>query len=122
VRSSTQYYVWRDRYVFDTINHALLSATPNVRLSGEKKMAFNNLGPIANLAAGQAFNWFYTFGADRGTQMATADIKTPNSGSVHLADNQRKRKDNNGNATYFVRIVNQGPGSCFHNLQGGGMA
>ncbi len=54
--------------------------------------------------------------------MATADIKIPNSGAVHLAGNQRKRKSNNGSTTYFVRITNQGPGSCFHNLQGGGMA
>ncbi len=84
-------------------------------------MAFNNVGPQTNLAAGQAFNWFYSFSGDPGTQMATADIKIPNSGAVHLADNQRKRKNNNGSTTYFVRITNQGPGSCFHNLQGGGM-
>lgn len=85
-------------------------------------MAFNNAGAIVNLAAGQSTTWSYSFGTDRGTQMATADIKIPNSGAVHLADNQRKRKDNNGNAAYFVRITNQGPGACFHNLQGGGMA
>jgi hypothetical protein len=54
--------------------------------------------------------------------MATADMKTPNQGAVHLADNQRKKKDNNGVATYYVHIVNQGPGGCWHNLQGGGMS
>jgi hypothetical protein len=85
-------------------------------------MAFNNLGPLTSLAPGQSFYWWYNFGGDHGTQFASADIKTPNQGGVHLADNQRKMKDNNGNATYYVRITNQGPGSCFHNLQGGGMS
>lgn len=85
-------------------------------------MSFNNVGPLIFLAPGGAFNWFYTFGGDQGTQFASADVKTPNQGAVHLADQQRKKKDNNGNATYFVRITNQGPGGCFHNLQGGGMS
>lgn len=87
-------------------------------------MAFNNLGPLTFLAAGGTANWWYTRngGADFGTQMATAEIKTPNSGAVHLASDQRKQKDNNGHTTYFVRITNQGPGGCWHNLQGGGMA
>jgi hypothetical protein len=85
-------------------------------------MAFNNVGAIVNLAQGQSAFWNYSFPGDRGTQFASADIKIPNSGAVHLADNQRKVKLNNGNATYFVRITNQGPGSCFHNLQGGGMS
>lgn len=85
-------------------------------------MSFNNLGPLTFLAAGQDAWWWYNFGGDRGTQFASADVKTPNQGGVHLADNQRKMKDNNGNATYFVRIQNQGPGGAFHNLQGGGMS
>lgn len=85
-------------------------------------MAFNNVGPLVSLAPGQSFYWWYSYGGDHGTQFASADIKTPNLGGVHLADNQRKMKDNNNNATYYVRITNQGPGSCFHNLQGGGMA
>lgn len=84
-------------------------------------MAFNNVGSIVYLDAGASAWWWYSFGGDRGTQFATADIKTPNQGAVHLADNQRKKKDNNGNATYYVRIQNQGPGGCFHNLQGGGV-
>ena len=65
-------------------------------------MAFNNVGPVTFLAAGQSVGWNYSFGGDRGTQFASADIKTPNQGGVHLADLQRKEKDNNGNATYFV--------------------
>ncbi|HTF45751.1 MAG TPA: hypothetical protein VK641_17725 [Terriglobales bacterium] len=85
-------------------------------------MAFNNLGPIYSLTPGQSLYWWYSFGGNRGTQFASADIKTPNLGGVHLADLQRKMVDNNGNATYYVRITNQGPGSCFHNLQGGGMS
>jgi hypothetical protein len=84
-------------------------------------MAFNNLGPLVSLAPGASFWWWYTLGGDRGTQFASADIKIPNLGGVHLADLQRKVKDNSGNATYYVRITNQGPGSCFHNLQGGGV-
>lgn len=84
-------------------------------------MAFNNLGPLVFLAPGQTVFWSYSFGNDRGTQFASADVKTPNLGAVHRADNQRKRKDNNGVATYFVDIHNLGTGGCFHNLQGGGM-
>jgi hypothetical protein len=88
----------------------------------EVDMAFNNVGPLTFLAPGQTAFWFYTYGPDHGTQFASADIKTPNLGAVHLADDQRKRKDNNGDATYFVAIHNQGVGGCFHNLQGGGMS
>jgi hypothetical protein len=88
----------------------------------EEIMAFNNVGPLTFLAPGQTAFWSYTYGADHGTQFASADVKTPNQGAVHLADQQRKRKDNNGNATYFVAIHNQGVGGCFHNLQGGGMS
>jgi hypothetical protein len=84
-------------------------------------MAFSNVGPLTFLAAGQTAFWNYSYPADRGTQIATADIKIPNQGAVHLADQERKRKDNNGNAAYFVKITNQGPGGCFHNLQGGGV-
>jgi hypothetical protein len=87
----------------------------------EEEMAFNNVGPLTFLAPGATATWFYTYGDDHGTQFASADVKIPNLGAVHLADNQRKRKDNNGVATYFVDIHNQGVGGCFHNLQGGGM-
>lgn len=85
-------------------------------------MSFNNVGPQTFLAQGQTVTWNYSFGSDRGTQFASADIKIPNQGAVHLADQQRKRKDNNGNAAYFVNITNQGPGGAFHNLQGGGLS
>lgn len=85
-------------------------------------MAFNNLGPLTFLAQGQQATWWYSFGGDRGTQFASADIKRPNGKAVHLADQQRKQFDNDGIATYFVTITNQGPGGCWHNLQGGGMA
>lgn len=84
-------------------------------------MAFNNVGPLTFLAPGQSAFWSFSYPADKGTQIATADVKAPNQGGVHLADQERKRKDNNGNAAYFVRITNQGPGGCFHNLQGGGL-
>jgi hypothetical protein len=85
-------------------------------------MAFGNVGPLTFLAEGQSVNWSYSYGGDHGTQYASADVKTPNQGAVHLADQQRKRLDNSGNATYFVDITNQGPGGCFHNLQGGGVS
>lgn len=87
-------------------------------------MAFNNVGPLTFLASGGDAWWWYTRngGADFGTQFASADIKTPNQGGVHLADQQRKRTDQKDGTTYFVRITNQGPGSAFHNLQGGGMS
>lgn len=83
-------------------------------------MSFNNLGPLTLLNQGGEAWWWYTRGGDFGAQHACADIKTPNSGAVHLADMQRKRKENDGSVTYFVRITNQGPGSAWHNLQGGG--
>lgn len=84
-------------------------------------MAFNNAGPPTYLSAGSSVWWAYSWGADKGTQFASADIKTPNSGAAHLADNQRKVKVNSG-TTYYVRITNQGPGGAVHNLQGGGMS
>jgi hypothetical protein len=85
-------------------------------------MSFSNMGPLTSLDPGADIWWWYVRGpGDSGTQFASADIKTPNSGAVHLADQQRKSIDNNGNATYFVHITNQGPGVAFHNLQGGGV-
>jgi len=86
-------------------------------------MSFNNVGPLTFLNAGQTAYWWYVRngGADFGTQLATADVKTPNSGAVHLAFDQRKEKENSGHTTYFVSITNQGPGPCWHNLQGGGV-
>lgn len=88
----------------------------------EEIMAFNNAGPLTFLAQGQSVGWTYSFGNDRGTQFASADVKAPNQGAVHEADNQAKRKENNGGATYFVRILNRGPGGAFHNIQGGGLS
>lgn len=85
-------------------------------------MAFNNVGPLTYLASGQSAWWTYSYGGDHGTQFASADVKTPNLGAIHLADNQTKEKDNNGHTHYGVRILNEGPGGAFHNLQGGGMS
>jgi hypothetical protein len=86
-------------------------------------MAFNNVGPVTFLAAGQPAFWNYSYGGgDQGTQFASAQIIAPNQGAVHLADQQSKSLDINGNATYFVTITNQGPGDAFHQLQGGGMS
>ncbi|VVE72633.1 hypothetical protein PAN31117_04463 [Pandoraea anapnoica] len=86
-------------------------------------MAFNNIGPLTFLNPNQAAYWWYVRngGEDLGTQFASADVKTPNSGGIHRADNQRKEKDNNGHTTYYVTITNLGPGGAWHNLQGGGM-
>jgi hypothetical protein len=85
-------------------------------------MAFNDAGPRTLLIQGGETWWWYTRngGSDFGAQYASADVKTPNSGAVHLADMQRKTMENNGKVTYRVRITNQGPGSAWHNLQGGG--
>jgi hypothetical protein len=88
-------------------------------------MAFNNLGPLTQLAPGQSAYWWYNFNGgvgDQGTQFASADIQSPGWTSPHTADLQQKQLDNSGNATYYVRITNQGPGICNHNLQGGGMS
>jgi len=87
-------------------------------------MPFNNLGAVTFLAEGGTAYWSYELnnGQDFGTQFASADVKTPNSGAVHLAFDQKKRKTNDGFTTYFVSITNQGPGPAWHNLQGGGMS
>jgi hypothetical protein len=84
-------------------------------------MAFTNVGQLVSLNPGTSWWWWYSWGPDHGTQFATADIKTPNSGAVHLADLQKKKLENDGKATYYVRITNEGPGVCWHNLQGGGV-
>lgn len=86
-------------------------------------MAFNNVGPLTFLSAGGSAYWWYNRGSgDAGTQFASADIKTPNGGAVHIASDQEKKLDNGGQATYYVTITNNGPGGAWHNLQGGGMA
>jgi len=85
-------------------------------------MSFNNVGPLTSLAEGETAFWHYSFGGDQGSRFATADIKTPNAGAVLLAFDQEKQINNDGHTTYFVSIRNLGPGSAFHNLQGGGLA
>jgi len=85
-------------------------------------MGFNNLGGETQLNGdGQAWWWYELDGYHNyGAQMAEADIKIPNAGAVHLADKQRRRLENDGEATYFVTITNEGPGTAWHNLCGGG--
>jgi hypothetical protein len=95
---------------------------PARRFFMEEIMSFNNAGPLTFLAPGQTAFWNYSYPSDHGTQFASADVKAPNQGAVHVADEQGKRKENNGNATYFVQIHNRGTGGAFHNLQGGGMS
>lgn len=86
-------------------------------------MAFNNLGPLTYLAAGQSAYWWYDRGGgDSGTQMATADVKNPSAGPRHNASDQGKAKFNSGYTQYYVTIRNVGSDGCWHNLQGGGMS
>ncbi|BBC39098.1 hypothetical protein SGFS_103920 [Streptomyces graminofaciens] len=85
-------------------------------------MAFSNAGTLTFLAAGQQVRWNYSWGSDRGFQQAGADVKTPNAGGQHVADEQGKSRFNDGTAAYFVTIANRGPGGAWHNLQGGGGA
>jgi hypothetical protein len=75
----------------------------------EGNVSFSNVGPLTFLDPGRTAFWNYTYGPDHGTQLATADIKTPDQGAVHLADQQRKVLDNNKNATYFVNITTKVP-------------
>jgi hypothetical protein len=87
-------------------------------------MAFKNIGPMTFLVQGATVTWNYSFATDMGPQFACADIKLQGHfrpSPVFLADQQRKQKQGNGNATYFVNITNQGPRGGFHNLQGGGL-
>ena len=63
-------------------------------------MAFNNLGPLTLLNPGQTAYWWYmrNGGQDFGTQFASADVKTPNAGAVHVAFDQKKE----GSATQVM--------------------
>jgi hypothetical protein len=86
-------------------------------------MGFNNVGPLTLLVQGQSVRWTYAWnGEDHGAQYASADVKRPSQGAVHVAFDQEKSLDNNGTATYAVSIKNIGPGACWHNLQGGGFS
>jgi hypothetical protein len=85
-------------------------------------MSFSNLGSLAQLNEHEATTWWYNLGGDHGAQMAEADVKTPNAGAVHLADHQERKLENDQEATYFVTITNEGPGTAWHNLTGGGFA
>jgi hypothetical protein len=85
-------------------------------------MAFNNFGNLVYLAPGQSTRWWYRYASDPGFQHAGADVKTPNSGGQHIANDQTKAKYNDGSATFWVTITNRGPGGAWHNLQGGGAA
>ena len=86
-------------------------------------MAFKNAGPVTFLAPGATATWNYSFATDMGPQFACADIKLRGRrpSPVFLADQQRKQRQRDGNATYFVNITNLGPGIGRHNLQGGGL-
>jgi hypothetical protein len=88
-------------------------------------MAFKNIGPVTFLTPGSTAFWIYSFSKDMGPQFACADIKlgghVQRASPVFLADQQRKQLQQNGNATYFVSITNEGPNGGMHNLQGGGL-
>ena len=88
-------------------------------------MAFKNVGPLTFLVPGASAVWNYSYATDMGPQFACADIKStahhPQASPVFLADQQRKQRQRDGNATYFVTITNEGPNGGTHNLQGGGL-
>ena len=84
-------------------------------------MAFNNVGPLTFIGAGQTHLWWYDRGGgDFGFQHAAADIKTPNAGARLNADDQGKRKFNSGYTQYYVTIRNIDTTGVWYNLQGGG--
>jgi hypothetical protein len=85
-------------------------------------MAFNNLGTVTTIATGATHYWTYWRNNhdNFGTQMATADVKSP--GATLVAKEQGKRIENNGQVDYTVAIHNNGGVACLYNLQGGGMS
>lgn len=88
-------------------------------------MAFNNVGPVTNIAPGVTHNWWFTRngGQDYGAQYGAPHIKTPNQGPRLNVFNQGKRKLNNDHTTYYCSIRNTSSNQgCFYNLQGGGFA
>ena len=88
----------------------------------ETMASFNNIGSLIFLNQGGSTGVFVSFNGNPGSQFITADIKTPNQGAFCRAENQAKKLDNNNNATYIANIFNDGPGSVFFNLQGGGLS
>ena len=68
-------------------------------------MAFTG-GPLTYIAPGVTHQWNYTWGDDRGAQVATA---------------QGEERETRGYVVYWVRITNEGPYGVTYNLQGGGL-
>jgi hypothetical protein len=89
------------------------------------RYGFQNVGPLAFLVPGASAVWNYSYGTDMGPQLYCRPTSSPpgipSASPVFLADQQRKQRQRNGNATYFVTITNQGPNGGIHNLQGGGL-
>ncbi len=82
-------------------------------------MAFRNLFSPVWLAPGASHYWWYTFHDNRGLQIATADMKTPDAQCISSEFGERIGGD--GAATYYVTIHNNGPMWVYYNLQGGGV-
>jgi len=82
-------------------------------------MAFNNAGTPVWIAPGGVQTWWYTFYDNRGSQYATADVKTP--GATMWATEQAEQMETSGYITYLVTFRNDGPNWCYYNLQGGGV-
>lgn len=84
----------------------------------EKTMGFNNQGPVTAIRPNVTLFWTYSFGGDRGLQIAGPDLKTRN--AELDANNQGKFIDLRGFVIYSLTIKNVTSVSADHNLQGGG--
>ena len=83
-------------------------------------MAFNNLG-FGTLVSGQTARWWYRFGgSDLGAQYCMVNPLNPG-GSI-VANDQTKRRENDGTITYLVSFRNESGVSTNFNLSGGGLS
>jgi hypothetical protein len=76
-------------------------------------------GPLTFIAPGVTHQWNYTWGDDRGAQVATAHVIDP--AVILWATAQGEERETRGYVVYWVRIVNEGPYGVTYNLQGGGL-
>jgi hypothetical protein len=76
-------------------------------------------GFFGTLAPGASTTWWYSWGGDRGAQLALANPLNP--GGRLLSYDLSKKMENGGSITYFVSVRNTGSVTTNYNLQGGGL-
>lgn len=76
-------------------------------------------GPLTSIKPGVTHQWAYTWGDDRGAQVATARPFDP--AVILWATAQGTEFETERYYVYWVRITNEGPYEASYGLQGGGL-